>query len=456
LRFPIPGSYFPRWTVKRDGFVAPDETLPLGQTVVAGAQHVVSMFGGTVLGPILMGFDPGAAILFSGLATLLFFIIVGGRLPSFLGSSFSFIAVVIAATGYAGTGQNANIPVALGGIMAAGAAYAAGGLLVMLVGFRWIETLMPPVVTGAIVASIGLNLAPVAIRDFNGGPFANAIGVLTIVAVCATATYAPGILKRLPILAGGGVAYGVYLVLANGLGFAQAIDFTNLANAPWFGFPAFSRPIFEPHAMMLIAPVAIVLIAENLGHVKAIGAMTGRNMDPLLGRAFFADGLATMLSAAGGGPGVTTYAENIGVMAVTRNTSTLIFVVAGLVATGLGLSPKFGAAIQTIPPPVMGGLSVVIFGLIAATAGRIWIENAVDFSRTRNLLTVGVTLVAGAGDLTIQAFGFSVGGIGTATIGSICLYQILRGGEPAQAPATIAPAAPNPTLAAPYAPAGEH
>ncbi len=450
MRLPIPKSYFPRWTVRRDGFVAPDETLPLGQTLIAGAQHVVSMFGGTVLGPILMGFDPGAAILFSGLATLLFFVVVGGRLPSFLGSSFSFIAVVIAATGYSGTGPNANIAVALGGVMAAGAAYAASGLLVMLIGFRWIETLMPPVVTGAIVASIGLNLAPVAIRDMSGGGFANAIGLLTIVAVCATATYARGILGRLPILAGGGLAYGVYVLLANGFGFAPAIDFTNLSNAPWLGLPAFSRPVFEPRAIMLIAPVAIILIAENLGHVKAIGAMTGRNMDPLLGRAFFADGLATMLSAAGGGPGVTTYAENIGVMAVTRNTSTLIFVVAGVVATGLGLSPKFGAAIQTIPQPVMGGLSVVIFGLIAATAGRIWFENAVDFSRPRNLMTVGVTLVAGAGDMTIQAFGFSLGGIGTATIGSICLYQLLRRGA---APIPIASA--DPAAPGPYATAGE-
>ncbi len=192
--------------------------------------------------------------------------------------------------------------------------------------------------------------------------------------------------------------------------------------------------------MILMAPVALILIAENLGHIKAIGAMTGRSLDPLLGRAFFADGLATALSALGGGPGVTTYAENIGVMAVTRNTSTLVFVVAGLFATGLGLSPKFGAAIKTIPEPVMGGLSIVVFGLIAATAGRIWVENAVDFSKSRNLLTVGVALVAGAGDLTIQAFGFSMGGIGTAAIGSIVLYQLLRGWNPAPAPVTARPA----------------
>jgi uracil-xanthine permease len=435
LRSETAAPYFPRWAIKRDGFIAPDETLPLGQTLVAGAQHVVSMFGGTVLGPILMGFDPGMAVLFAGLATLLFFVIVGGRLPSFLGSSFSFIAVVIAATGYSGGGPNPELGLASGGILVAGALYAAAGLLVMLVGFHWIEILMPPVVTGAIVASIGLNLAPVAIRDLNGGSFNSAIGILTVVLVCLIATHCGGVLKRLPILVGGGIAYSVYAIFANGFGVAKAIDFTRLSQAAWIGLPAFSKPVFEPHAILLIAPVAIILIAENLGHVKAIGAMTRRNMDPLLGRAFLADGLATALSAACGGPGVTTYAENIGVMAVTRNTSTLIFVVAGFVAVGLGLSPKFSAAIETIPAPVMGGLAIVVFGLIAATAGRIWLENGVDFAESRNLLTVGVTLVVGAGDLTVNAFGFSIGGIGTATIGSICLYQALRGRGPVTAAA---------------------
>jgi xanthine/uracil permease len=170
----------------------------------------------------------------------------------------------------------------------------------------------------------------------------------------------------------------------------------------------------------------VVLVAENLGHVKAIGAMTGRSLDRYLGRAFIGDGVATMLSGYGGGTGVTTYAENMGVMAVTRIYSTLIFIAAAIVALLLGLSPKFGALILTIPGPVIGGLSIVVFGLITATAGRIWVENRVDFSRPRNLLTVGVAVVLGAGDLTVKIGSFTLGGIGTATFGAIILYHLLR------------------------------
>src|SRR6188472_769757 len=172
-----------RWTLKRDGIIAPDERLPWPQTVAMGLQHIFAMFGATVLAPILMGFDPNVAILFSGIGTLIFFLAVGGHVPSYLGSSFSFIAVVIAATGYAGSGPNANLPVALGGIVACGALYAAIGLVVMKIGYAWIERLMPPVVTGAVVAVIGLNLAPIAVKSVSASPFDTWIGVATIVAV---------------------------------------------------------------------------------------------------------------------------------------------------------------------------------------------------------------------------------------------------------------------------------
>ena len=184
-------------------------------------------------------------------------------------------------------------------------------------------------------------------------------------------------------------------------------------------------PVFTGAAATLIAPAAIVLVAENLGHVKAIGAMSGRNLDPLLGRAFLGDGLATIIAGAGGGTGVTTYAENMGVMAVTRIYSTLVFIVAACVALLLGFSPKFGALILTLPGPVIGGLSIVVFGLIAATAGRIWVENRVDFSDPRNLVTAAAALVAGAGDLTVKLGGFTLGGIGSATFGAIALYHLL-------------------------------
>jgi putative pyrimidine permease RutG len=434
-------GYFPRWSLKTEGVILPDERLPAGQTVVLGLQHVVAMFGATVLAPILMGFDPNVAILFSGIATLIFFVAVGGRVPSYLGSSFAFIGPVLAATGATVGQANPNIGVALGGIIAAGVLYTIIGVIVMVAGHRWIERLMPPVVTGAVVAAIGLVLAPIAIgsasgtgpADPNGSGFARFIAMLTVLAVALVAVYAPGVWRRLPILVGAAIAYLVYLVLANAIGLGAPIDFAKVGAAAWFGAPRFTSPVFTPGAISLIAPVAIILVAENLGHIKAIGAMTGRNLDPLLGRAFVGDGVATMVSGSFGGTGVTTYAENMGVMAVTRTYSTLLFVAAALIAILLGFSPKFGALIQTIPVPVLGGLSIVVFGLIAAAAGGIWVENRVDFSEPKNLITVAVALVLGAGNFKLTLGGFTLDGIGTATFGAIILYHLLdQFGPPAE------------------------
>lgn len=421
-------GWFPTWKLTTADRVAPDERLPWPQTIIAGFQHVVAMFGSTVLAPIIMGFDPNVAVLFSGIGTLIFFLIVGGRVPSYLGSSFAFIAVVMTASGYAGTGTNVNISVALGGIIAAGVVYALIGVIVIKIGYKWIETLMPPVVTGGIVAAIGLNLAPIAVKGISASDFDRLVGIITIVAVGASAVYLPGMLRRIPVLIGGFVGYLFYWLGAASFG-ATPIDFTKLDAAPWFGMPAFTTPTFSTGAMALIAPVAVILVAENLGHIKAIGAMTGRNLDPYVGRAFLGDGLATMLSGFFGGTGVTTYAENMGVMAVTRIYSTLIFIVAAAIAILLGFSPKFGALIGTIPGPVIGGLSIVIFGLITATAGRIWVENKVDFSETKNLITTAAAVIAGAGDLTLNFFGFTLGGIGTATFGAILLYALLNRGS---------------------------
>jgi uracil-xanthine permease len=430
-------GFLPTWRLKTSGIIGPDERLPWGQTIVAGVQHVIAMFGATVLMPVVMGFDPNVAILFSGVGTILFFLIVGGRVPSYLGSSASFIGVVIAVTAYSGQGPNPNLPLALGGIVAAGALYAAIGVVVMLAGTRWIEIVMPPAVTGAVVAAIGLNLAPIAVQHLDNA-FNAWIGLITVVAVGMVAVMAPGLLRRLPVLVGGIIGYVIYLVLANVFGLAAPISFAGLAAAPWFGLPRFESPVFDARAMVQIAPVAIILVAENLGHVKAIGAIIGRSLDPYLGRAFLGDGLATMVAGFGGGTGVTTYAENIGVMAVTRIYSTIVFVVAAVVAIALGFSPKFGALILTIPAPVLGGLSVVVFGLIAATAGRIWVEARVDFSNPRNLITVGAAVTIGAGNLALPLGPFTMGGIGTATFGAILLYHLLR--EPRQQAAAAAPA----------------
>jgi len=422
-------SYFPRWKLATDGVIAPDERLPAPQTLALGLQHVVAMFGATVLAPLLMGFDPNVAILFSGIGTLIFFLLVGGRVPSYLGSSFAFIAVVIAATGYGGSGPNANLGVALGGIIAAGVVYVVIGLIVMGLGYRWVDRLMPPVVTGSVVAVIGLNLAPIAVKGISGSAFDTWIGVATILMVGLIAVRAPGLARRLPILLGGLAGYLLYALCTNGLGLGKAIDFAGVAAAAWVGWPRLTSPVWNAQAVALIAPVAVVLAAENLGHIKAVAAMTGQNLDAYLGRAFVGDGLATMVAGAGGGTGVTTYAENIGVMAVTKIYSTLLFVVAAVAAIVLGFSPKFGALIMTIPGPVLGGLSIVVFGLITATGGRIWVQNRVDFSRARNLVTAAVTLTIGAGDLALKLGGFTLGGIGTATFGAILLYQLFRDNE---------------------------
>ncbi|MCC9596844.1 MULTISPECIES: solute carrier family 23 protein [unclassified Rubrivivax] len=405
--------------------VAPDERLPWPQTAAMGVQHVIAMFGATVLAPILMGFDPNLAILMSGIGTLVFFLITGGKVPSYLGSSFAFIGVVIAATGYAGQGANGNLGVALGGIIACGVLYTLIGLIVMAVGTRWIEALMPPVVTGSVVAVIGLNLAGVPIKNMAPTSFDAWMQGVTFVCVAGVAVFTRGFTQRLLILVGLIVASIVYAVLTNGMGLGKPIDLSGVANAAWFGAPSFTSPVFDASAMLLIAPVAIILVAENLGHLKAVGAMTGRDMNPLMGRAFVGDGVATMISGSAGGTGVTTYAENIGVMAATKIYSTAMFVCAALIALLLGFSPKFGALIQAIPLAVMGGVSIVVFGLIAVAGAKIWVDNKVDFSDNRNLVVAAITLVLGTGDYTLKFGGFTLGGIGTATFGAILLWALL-------------------------------
>ena len=425
------------WTEKssavlaQGGVVGPDERLPWPQTAVMGVQHVIAMFGATVLAPILMGFDPNLAILMSGIGTLIFFIVTGGKVPSYLGSSFAFIGVVIAATAYAGTGPNANLGVALGGIVACGVVVVLIGALVQAVGTGWIERFMPPVVTGSVVAVIGLNLAGIPVKNMAAGNFDAWMQLVTFVSVALVAVMARGMVQRLLILVGLIVASVIYAVLTNGLGLGKPMDLSGIASAAWVGLPGLTAPVFSASAMLLIAPVAIILVAENLGHLKAVTAMTGKNLDRYMGRAFMGDGLATLVSGSVGGTGVTTYAENIGVMAATKIYSTAVFLVAALIAVVLGFSPKFGALIQAIPLPVMGGVSIVVFGLIAVAGAKIWVDNKVDFSDNKNLLVAAITLILGTGDFTLKFGQFALGGIGTATFGAILLWALL-GRSPAQ------------------------
>jgi uracil-xanthine permease len=408
------------------GVIGVDERLPWPQTAAMGVQHVIAMFGATVLAPILMGFDANLAIFMSGVGTLLFYFVTGGKVPSYLGSSFAFIGVVIAATAYAGKGPNANIGLALGGIIACGLLYTLIGAAVQAVGTGWIERLMPPVVTGAVVAVIGLNLAGVPVKNMAASNFDSWMQLVTFVCVALVAVFTRGMVQRLLILVGLALATLIYLVLTNGLGLGKPMDFSGIVAAPWVGVPKFTAPVFDAGAMLLIAPVALILVAENLGHIKAVAAMTGKNLDGSIGRAFIGDGVATMVSGAAGGTGVTTYAENIGVMAATRIYSTAVFLVAACIALVLGFSPKFGALIQAIPLPVMGGVSIVVFGLITIAGARIWVDNKVDFTDPANLLTAAITLILGTGDFTLKFGSFALGGIGTATFGAVLLHALLR------------------------------
>ena len=416
----------PSSTLASGGVIGPDERLPWPQTAVMGVQHLIAMFGATVLAPILMGFDPNVAILMSGIGTLIFFVMTGGKVPSYLGSSFAFIGVVIAASGYAGPGPNANIGVALGGIIACGVVYTLIGALVQAIGTGWIERLMPPVVTGSVVAVIGLNLAGIPIKNMAPTGFDAWMQGVTFVCVALVAVFSSGMLQRLLILMGLIIASVIYAVLTNGFGLGKPLDLSGIASAAWFGMPNFSAPVFSGNAMLLIAPVAITLVAENLGHIKAVTAMTGKNLDQYMGRAFMGDGVATIVAGSAGGTGVTTYAENIGVMAATKIYSTAIFLVAGIMAVLLGFSPKFGALIQAIPLAVMGGVSIVVFGLIAVAGAKIWVDNKVNFSDNKNLLVAAITLVLGTGDYTLKFGEFALGGIGTATFGAIGLYALLN------------------------------
>ncbi|RZU74525.1 uracil-xanthine permease [Micromonospora kangleipakensis] len=413
------------WSLHGDGrsirpgdVVHPGERLSWPRTVGVGVQHVVAMFGATFTVPLITGFPPATTLFFSGIGTLLFLLITGNRLPSYLGSSFAFIAPVLAAK------AGGDIGPALGGIVVAGAALALVGVVVQLAGARWIDALMPPVVTGAIVALIGLNLAPVAWDGGgNGGVKAQPlIAVVTLVAILLATVLFRGFLARLSILLGVLVGW----VLAAVLGELDPKAVTGLKEAAWVGLPEFHAPSFSLRAVVLVIPVILVLIAENAGHVKAVAAMTGSNLDRDMGRAFLGDGIATVLAGSGGGSGTTTYAENIGVMAATRVYSTAAYWVAGVAAVLLGLSPKFGALILTVPAGVLGGATTALYGLIAILGARIWIENRVDFHDPVNLMTAAVALIIGAANYTLTAGDLSFNGIALGTVAALVIYHGMR------------------------------
>ncbi|KUG55690.1 nitrate reductase [Serinicoccus chungangensis] len=405
------------WTVHGDGrritpgeVVGPRERLAWVPTIGIGMQHVVAMFGATFLVPLITGFPPSTTLLFSGLGTVLFLLVTQNQVPSYLGSSFAFLAPIAAAQAEHGPAG------ALGGVVIAGVGLALVGVLVQLVGHGWIARLMPPTVTGAIVALIGLNLAPAAWGNVEQAPV-TALATLAAILLCTVLFR--GLLGRLSILLGVLVGYAV--ALARG-----EVDLAVVGEAGWLGAPPLMAPEFHLGVVGLFVPVVLVLVAENIGHVKSVAQMTGESADALdhmLGRTLLSDGLATTLAGAGGGSGTTTYAENIGVMAATRVYSTAAYWVAALTAVALAFLPKFGALIQTVPAGVLGGAATVLYGMIGVLGVRIWVEHRVDFGNPINLSTAAVALVVGIANYTWDAGALSFEGIALGTGAALLVYH---------------------------------
>ena len=429
------------WKLHGDGrhvasgaVVKPDERLAWPLTIGMGMQHVVAMFGATFLVPLITGFPPATTLFFSAIGTMLFLLITGNRLPSYLGSSFAFLAPIAAAK----ASDGGNFGTALFGVVAAGVLLALVGLLVHFVGPAWIEKLMPAVVTGAIVMLIGFNLAPAAWNNVTSKAATMTTAFVTVGAILLVTVLFKGMIGRLSILIGVIIGYLTALiqdwagvVVANQdvhqNPITTQLDFSGVKEAAWVGLPHFQTPQVSWTVLGLFLPVVLVLVAENIGHIKSVSLMTGKNFDKTVGRALMADGISTALAGMGGGSGTTTYAENIGVMAATKVYSTAVYWVAGGTALLLSLCPKFGALIATIPVGVLGGAGIVLYGMIGLLGARIWVENKVDFSSPINLMTAAVALILGIAvqnPVMIGNAGF--GGIALGSVGAIVIYQVMR------------------------------
>ncbi|WP_279106707.1 uracil-xanthine permease family protein [Gordonia paraffinivorans] len=408
---------FLSWTLTTNTVVAPEERLTWPRTASIGLQHVIAMFGATFLVPVLTGFPPSTTLLFSGIGTILFLLITKNRLPSYLGSSFAIIAPVTAAVASDGASS------ALGGLVAVGALLVVIGLICHFAGVRWIEVLMPPVVTGTIVALIGLNLAPAAKNNFVADPV---LATIVLVLLVASAVLLRGLLGRLAIFVSVVFGYLLAVVLDWIDPDNDYIDTSGIAGAAWIGLPDFQTPTFELGVLPLFLPVVLVLVVENIGHVKSVAMMTGKDYDDVMGRAIAADGLATVLAGSGGGSATTTYAENIGVMSATKVYSTAAYWIAGAAAILLGLSPKVGAVIAAIPPGVLGGVTTALYGLVGIIGVQIWVSNKVDFSKPINQFTAAIPLIIGIADYTWQIGDLVFAGISLGSVAALVIYHSMR------------------------------
>ncbi|MGW4378957.1 uracil-xanthine permease family protein [Kitasatospora sp. NPDC004531] len=432
------------WKLHGDGrapqpgaVVKPDERLSWGRTIGLGAQHVVAMFGATFVAPVLMGLDPNLAVMVSGVATIFFLLVTSGRIPSYLGSSLSFVGVaaVIKAQG----GDAATLT---GSLLVVGAVLAACGAVVQGFGAKVIHAVLPPVVTGAVVMLIGFNLAPVAAGTY--WPQDQWVALLTMFFTGLALVVLRGFWSRIAIFLG--LVFG-YLVsflfdrifgkIHSPMGGGEAVDhwrldFSGVGKADWIGLPSLHAPSFSASAILVALPVVVALIAENAGHVKAVSEMTGDRLDDKMGTAIMADGAATVLSTAVGGPATTTYAENIGVMAATRVYSTAAYWCAAGFAILFGLCPKFGAVIAAIPGGVLGGITVVLYGMIGLLGAQIWIHNKVDLTNPLNLVPVAAGVIVGIGNVNLKITdNFELGGIALGTLIVLTGYHALRAMAPA-------------------------
>ncbi|MFZ8872356.1 MAG: uracil-xanthine permease family protein [Candidatus Nanopelagicaceae bacterium] len=390
--------------------VSTDERLSWPRTIGVGLQHIAAMFGATFLVPVLTGLPPTTTLFFSGIGTILFLIITQNKLPSYLGSSFAFLAPIAAAV------NKESMAAALGGVVATGVLLALVGLIAKMVGTAWIDWLLPPVVTGTIVMVIGFNLAGAAKGGLASGPV---LGTITLLAIAFFAAFSRGFLGRISIFMGLLVGYLVAFLMGD-------VNTDGINSAKWFAAPTFTAPEFKMNVIVLFLPVVLVLVAENVGHVKAVATMTGKNLDDQMGNALFADGLATTLAGSGGGSGTTTYAENIGVMAATRVYSTAAYWIAGLGAIVLSISPKFGAAMSAIPGGVLGGVQVALFGMIGILGAKIWIESKVNFADSTNLVIAGSAIIIGIADISWTRGEFTFNGIINATLVAVIGYRLFH------------------------------
>jgi uracil-xanthine permease len=406
------------WTVHGDGrvsdgdAVAAQERLSWPLTIGFGAQHLVAMISATVLVPAVTGLPVSTTLLFSGLGTLLFLLLTRNRVPSYLGSSFAFIAPLTAS-------REDGVAAQLGGVLAVGLLVIVVGIAVKALGVRLIDSVMPPVVTGAVVILIGLNLSHSATDPFSKQPL---LAVVTMGFILLAGVLGRRLVFRLSVLFGVGIGWA----LGGLLGLVSDDRVRALQDAAWVGLPDFQTPEVRPSVALLFLPVVIVLIAENVGHVKAVATLTGRNLDGSIGDSIIANGLSTLLGGLGGAPGTTTYSENIGVMAVTKVYSTAACAVAACGAVLLAFSPKFTAALGTIPPGVLGGATLVLYGLIGLIGVRIWMDNRVDLTNPANAMVGGAALVAGVGDLTMKLGSMELGGLVWGSLLVVIVHPVMR------------------------------